>query len=145
LIIADTSGLLAYFHDAEFDHERTKAAIDASRDRFVVSPFVLAELDYLVLDRLGVDNELTILNELRSGGYELAQFDEDDIAAAMQVIEKYRDQGVGLTDASIVVLAERHQTKEILTLDHRHFGVLRPLGGGRFKLLPQLRRSAVVS
>jgi len=52
------------------------------------------------------------------------------------VVDRYRDQGVGLTDASIVVLADRHRTRSLLTLDHRHFGVLRPLDGGRFRLLP---------
>ena len=52
------------------------------------------------------------------------------------MIERYRDQAIGVADASIVVLADRYRTREVLTLDHRHFGVLRPLSGGRFKLLP---------
>ncbi len=50
--------------------------------------------------------------------------------------DAYRDQAIGVADASIVVLADRYRTKELLTLDHRHFGVLRPLTGGRFKLVP---------
>ena len=33
-------------------------------------------------------------------------------------------------------LADRYRTKRVLTLDHRHFGVVRPLSGGRFTLLP---------
>jgi predicted nucleic acid-binding protein len=33
-------------------------------------------------------------------------------------------------------LASRHPAKSILTLDRRHFSVLRPLDGGRFRLLP---------
>ena len=41
-----------------------------------------------------------------------------------------------IADASIVVLAERYSTRRILSLDHRHFDVLRPLSGGRFTLLP---------
>jgi uncharacterized protein len=52
------------------------------------------------------------------------------------VIERYRDQGIGATDTSIVVLAERYASRTLPTLDRRHFGALRPLQGGRFTLLP---------
>jgi predicted nucleic acid-binding protein len=34
------------------------------------------------------------------------------------------------------VLAQRFGTRRILTLDRRHFDVLRPLDGGRFTLVP---------
>jgi predicted nucleic acid-binding protein len=43
---------------------------------------------------------------------------------------------IGVTDASIVVLAALHRTRSVLTRDHRHFSVLRPLDGGRFRMLP---------
>jgi predicted nucleic acid-binding protein len=44
---------------------------------------------------------------------------------------------LGLTDASIVVQAARHKTTRILSLDHRHFGAVRPLtGDASFALLP---------
>jgi predicted nucleic acid-binding protein len=52
------------------------------------------------------------------------------------VIAKYRDQDIGVTDASLVVLAALYRTRTIMTLDRGHFDVLRPLGGGRFRLLP---------
>lgn len=52
------------------------------------------------------------------------------------LLEKYRDQDIGVTDASNVVLADRYHTRTILTLDRRHFDVLRPIGGGRFTVLP---------
>jgi predicted nucleic acid-binding protein len=51
-------------------------------------------------------------------------------------MERYRDQAIGLTDASLVVLADRFRTRTLLTLDHRLFDVVRPLSGGRFRLLP---------
>jgi hypothetical protein len=73
---------------------------------------------------------------LSSGAWLLADFGERDLRAAVVVIQRYRDQDVGLADASLVVLAHRYRTRTILTLDHRHFTVLRPVGGGRFTLLP---------
>ncbi len=34
------------------------------------------------------------------------------------------------------LLALFHRSRTVLTLDRRHFGGLRPLDGGRFRLLP---------
>ncbi len=73
MIIADTSGLLAALHCERAApsggcrlHRRPVA------NEFVVSPFVVAELDYLVsTTRNGVAIELTMLRELASGAYEL--------------------------------------------------------------------------
>lgn len=136
MTIADTSGLLALFNSAEPEHDVVSRLVAEIDDPLVVSPYVVAELDYLVASRVGVDAELAVLEELAGGAYELAQLDASDLERASAVIERYRDQSIGVADASIVVLADRHRTREILTLDHRHFDVLRPLSGGRFKLIP---------
>src|SRR6266567_7389952 len=53
-----------------------------------------------------------------------------------EILGRYRDLGIGLADASIVVLAERYGVLEVLTLDHRHFQALRGPGGRRFRLRP---------
>ena len=135
-MIVDTSALLAYFDSAEPDHAAVSRAIDDSDEVLVVSPYVVAELDYLVATRIGVDAELAVLHELSGGAWELADFAATDIEQAAAVIAKYRDQQIGLADASNVVLAKRYQTRTIASLDHRHFTVLRPLDGGRFALVP---------
>jgi uncharacterized protein len=136
VIIADTSGLLALFSTSEPRHRDVADSVAAEAGPLVVSPYVVAELDYLLATRFGVESELAVLDELASGAYALASFDADDLRRAAQVVERYRDQDIGVADASVVVLADRHRTKRILTLDHHHFGVVRPLSGGRFTLLP---------
>ena len=136
MIVADTSGLLALFNVREPRHEDVRKVVEKDLEPIVVSPFVVAEVDYLVATRLGVDTELRVLRELSAGAYHLAGFDEADLQSASAVVEQYRDQDIGVADASLVVLASRHRTKSILTLDRRHFSVLRPLEGGRFRLLP---------
>jgi predicted nucleic acid-binding protein len=134
--IADTSGLLALFNRTEPKHEAVARLVSRLDEPLVVPPYVVAEIDYLVATRVGVDAELAVLQELAGGAYTLAQIDADDLAQASAVITRYRDQAIGVADASIVVLADRFRTRQILTLDHRHFGVLRPLSGGRFKIVP---------
>ncbi|WP_319457346.1 MULTISPECIES: PIN domain-containing protein [unclassified Mycobacterium] len=136
-MIVDTSALLAYFNAREPDHEAVSAVIDNNDDGpLVVSPFVVAELDYLIATRIGVDAELAVLQELSSGAWDLANVEVADLELATSLIEKYRDQDVGVADASIVVLANRYRTRTVVTLDRRHFDVLRPIDGGRFSILP---------
>ena len=135
-MIVDTSALLAYFDVNEPDHDAVSRVIEGSDEALVVSPYVVAELDYLVATRVGVDAELEALRELASGAWELAGFGVPDLERAASVIKKYRDQQIGAADASNVVLADRYQTRTIATLDRRHFTVLRPIGGGRFAVVP---------
>lgn len=137
MIIADTSGLLALFNRREPAHEAVAAIVQLETEPLVVSPFVIAELAYLAGSRLGPEAELAILKELAGGAYLLPPVGEKELLAAAGVIERYKDQEIGVADASLVVLADHFRTRSILTLDRRHFDVLRPLSGGRFKLLPR--------
>jgi predicted nucleic acid-binding protein len=68
--------------------------------------------------------------------YELAGFGVNDVATAVDVVQRYHDLEIGLTDASIVVLAARYGTDRVFTLDERHFRPLRTLAGRPFRLLP---------
>jgi predicted nucleic acid-binding protein len=114
-----------------------EAAVNTSSGPFVVSPFVLAELDYLLATRRGVQAELAVLGELASGAWELPHLDAVAVAEAATSIDRYQDLAVGLADASLVLLAERYRTDLVLTLDQRHFGVLRTGTGGAFTILPR--------
>jgi predicted nucleic acid-binding protein len=58
----------------------------------------------------------------------------------VRVAERYADMGLGLADASLVVLAQRLETIDIATLGERHFRAVRPLcGGDAFRVLPRDR------
>jgi len=135
-VIVDTSALLAFFDASEPDHEAVSEVLGAA-DTLVVSPYVVAELDYLVGSRHGVDNELAVLDELTGGAWELPALDQEGLRRSREVISMYRDQEIGVADASIVVLAERYRTRRIASLDHRHFDVLRSLDGRSFDVLPR--------
>lgn len=135
MLICDTSGLLSYFDVDEPDHAAARAAVQDDNGPLVVSPLVLAELDYLLASRRGTRDELTVLGELGGGAWEIPPFGAADLRHAAQVVERYADQSIGLTDASLVVLAERYRTNRLLTLDRRHFQVVRTAAGRRFTLL----------
>lgn len=135
-LIVDSSGILAFLSRAEPAHTSARATVDADDGPFPLSPFVLTELDYLIERRLGRAAQLTFLEEVRSGVYALEPFAADDLANAIGILERFDDLGIGLADASLVVLAERYGTRRILTLDERHFRALRASDGSAFELLP---------
>jgi uncharacterized protein len=136
LILLDASGLFAALDEDEPDHQASRAALQADPGPFVVSPFVLAELDYLLLRELGVEFELSVLREVAAGGYTLALFDEAAVGEAEAVARRYADLKIGLADASLVVIAGRYRTNRILTLDERHFRALLTPAGEPFAVLP---------
>jgi predicted nucleic acid-binding protein len=136
LLVLDTSGLLAALDGTQRFHAAAREALSGHEGALLLSPFVLAELDYLLSTRVGRSAEVALLGEVGRGTYRLESFSEDDVADVAGVIERYADLGVGLADASNVVLANRHGTSDILTLDERHFRVLRGARDRPFRLLP---------
>lgn len=118
-MIVDTSGLLAFFNRRQPMHGAAVAAVEAATD-LIVSPYVVAEVDYLVATRLGTQAELAVLESMASGSWTLAEFDTEDLRQARDVVARYGDLDVGVADASQVVLAHRFRTRKILTLDQRH-------------------------
>jgi predicted nucleic acid-binding protein len=102
----------------------------------LLSPLVLAELDFLVRSRLGVEAARILADDVAAGAYALAPLSATDIADCVAIDRAYGDLGLGLADASLVVLAARAKTRSLLTLDERHFRAVRPSQGGAFRLLP---------
>ncbi len=136
MIILDTSGLLAALDASQRSHEAARRALEDAPPPWVLSPFVLAELDYLLATRVGQAAERALLAEVGRGVYRLDSLEPAEIAAAERLIGRYAELDVGLADASLVVLANRYGVRDLLTLDERHFRALRGPGGRPFRLLP---------
>lgn len=136
MILVDTSAALQLASSTAKRHADVARVIDELAGPFLLSPFVLAELDYMLGTRHGQAAQLALLGEVADGAYELAEFGRADVESAAAVIRRYADQEVGLADASIVVLAEKHQIVDVLTFDARHFRAMRGPGGRPFRLLP---------
>lgn len=136
MILLDTSGLLAAIDAAQPLHRRAAVTLGQSQGPLLLSPFVLAELDYLLGRRVGRHAQQGLLHEVAAGAYQLEPFSEADVGRAQKIIDRYADLGIGLADASIVVLAERFSCLELLTLDERHFRTVRGARDRPFRILP---------
>jgi predicted nucleic acid-binding protein len=137
MIVLDTSGLLAAIDSSQRRHESARRALESDAGPLLLSPFVLAELDYLLLTRVGVAAEVLLLDEVAEGAYHLESFGSEDVRAAKELIDRYHGLKIGIAEASVVVIAARAGTNRILTLDERHFRAIQPLRGRTFQLLPK--------
>jgi predicted nucleic acid-binding protein len=136
VIILDTSGLLAAVDASQRHHVAARRALEAAPPPWLLSPFVLAELDYLLATRVGQPAERALLAEVGRGVYRLEAFEADEVAAAERLIGRHADLELGLADASLAVLANRYGVRDLLSLDERHFRAVRGPGGRPFRLLP---------
>ena len=136
-VIGDTSGILAAL---DRSHPAHKECLDAVRtaEAVVVSPLVLAELDYMITTRFGYSAALAFLGEVERGVYEIADVGRDQVLVAKGVLDRYASLPLGLADAVNVVLADSLGTDRILTLDQRHFRAVAPITGrfAAFRLTP---------
>jgi predicted nucleic acid-binding protein len=137
--IADTSALLAVFNGKDTDH----AACVEARARvghLVISPLVLAELDYLISSRVGVDTAIAVLDHILQK-IDVKRYEVPDpsphLHTARALMGVYKSMNIGLADAMNAALAAYYRTDAVFTLDRQHFRVIRPLTGHtHFRLLP---------
>ena len=122
MITLDTSGLLALLNRRDPDHARVRAAFDDDRGPYLVPAGILAEITYMVEQRLGPRTLDLLLEDLESGAYSLDCGDAD-LPRIRALITRYADLPLGFADASVVACAERSGGR-VLTLDLRDFGVV---------------------
>ena len=136
MILLDTSGLLAALFDDQRQHEECAQVLRDAEGPLILSPFVLAETDYLIQKYAGVKAEIMFLEDVERGAYELENFRADDMRNMRIMVTRYKDLNIGITDASLIVLADRYICRDVLTLDVRHFRAMRPTTKKSFRILP---------
>jgi uncharacterized protein len=136
VIVVDTSIIVAFMNAADAHHDSVGAWLDGTSEDLATTPLIVAEVDHLIGVRGGRAAQRALRADLAAGAY-IVEWWPGAVATAVAVADQYADNGLGLTDASLVALAERLDTVDIATLDERHFRAVRPrTGGSAFRLLP---------
>jgi uncharacterized protein len=123
--------------DADDRHHRECLALLESRPGPLVVPtLVVTEAAYLISARLGTAAEVRFLADLAAGAFAVEPVDSGDWLRIAELVSRYRDLPLGTVDASVVATAERLGIVEVVTVDRRHYGVVRPSHADAFVLLP---------
>lgn len=132
--VVDTGPLYAAADLDDDDHRSSVEALQRPDLELVIPALVVAEASYLVGSRLGPRAEASFLRGLGELEVEPPTSDEWDRIA--ELVDEYADLPLGGTDASVVALAERLDASVVITLDRRHFTVVRTRDGKALDLLP---------
>lgn len=133
-ILADTSGIIALLDRSDRYHA---SAMQVVRNiNLLIPATILPEVDYLATKKLGERVAKEFLSDVVSGKLTYIAVDLDDLQHALDIMNQYKDVPLGLVDSSIVALAERYRIQKILTLDRRHFSLIKPKKIDYLELLP---------
>jgi predicted nucleic acid-binding protein len=128
--VADTSVLLAVYNRKDSHHERAVETL-ALVDRLVVSPMVLAELDYHLTTKISGKAAADTLAGLRAWAstdrLKLATIGWPILGEAERLMRTYADRdAIGMTDAVNAVLAWALPQPVVLALDRHYRNVIAP-------------------
>lgn len=135
MIIVDTGAIIAMLDRSERNH---KNVLEYLGRNLVLPVTLLAEIDYMASTQLGSHIARDFFKGLERGDLQLLEFDKLDLLHANEIMERYPNVPLGLADASVIALAERHSINDILTLDRRHFTLVKPRAKPYFNLLPEI-------
>jgi predicted nucleic acid-binding protein len=135
-LILDPGPVYAALDRGDRNHRRCRELIETATERLVIPSPILPEVDYLVSGRLGPGAFLALLADIESGAYLVLDPDPPDYRRVAELMDRYSDQDLGFVDSAIVAVAERMAEPKVVTLDRRHFAVVRPRHVDAFDLLP---------
>jgi predicted nucleic acid-binding protein len=134
--VADSGALYGLYNRRDRHHRALRAAIVQEPGAILVPAAILAEVDYLIGAKLGVKAGVDLLDDILAGAFTLEPFTLADLRRSRELIDQYSSLDIGLADAAVIAVAERVGTRRILTVDERHFRVVRAADGKPFTLLP---------
>jgi uncharacterized protein len=89
---------------------------------------VIVEVDQLARSRVGAHAARLFLAALEAGEHEISYLSPGIFRRAIEIDRRYGDLDLGLADASVMAVAERHKLP-ILTFDFEHFRATKPPRG----------------
>lgn len=135
-LILDTGPLYASLDRSDADHAACRALIESADEALVIPAPVLVEVDYWIQQRLHAGALVALLADIESGAYQVADLEAPDYTRVRELCDRYADADIGLVDAAVLAIVERMNEPKLATLDHRHFGLLRPRHRESIRLLP---------
>ena len=131
-ILVDTGPLVALFDASEQAHTAVVQALAnlTHTDRLFTSLAVITEVTHL-LD-FSVRKQLEFLQWVELGALTIEPITPRDFPALRTLIQRYANLPMDFADATLVLLAERLGSQQVLTLDRRDFTVYRTAAGHAF-------------
>jgi len=136
-LIIDTGPLYALLDRSDRSHQQSRRLLEAFPERLIVPSPVLVEVDLLVSSRMRRPAFEALLEDILGGRFRVEDLTLEDYSRARDLCAQYADSDIGFVDAAVLAIVERLGEPKLATLDHRHFGMMRPRHVDALILLPE--------
>lgn len=136
-LILDTGPLYASLDRDDADHPACRRLIEQSTEALVVPAPVLVEVDYWIHARMHAGVLLALLDDVADGAYQIVDPAPSDYRRVRELCDRHADADIGFVDACVFAIVERLGEEKLVTLDRRHFQLLRPRHVDALRLLPE--------
>lgn len=134
MILVDAGPLVALADRADAHHAACVKALRGMREPLATVWPAVVEAVYLVQRWPKAQSEM--LSHVESGALRILLLGREDMPRVRALMHKYQDLPMDLADAALVRVAERERLRTVFTIDRRDFSVYRPLGLGKFRIVP---------
>ena len=136
-LLLDTGALISLLDRSQSRHADCVAFFKRWRGPVVSTEAVLTEATHL-LGRVPGGPQ-ACCDFFLDGGAVLVPSSPASLRRCRELIHGYRDLPMDFADATLVVLAEELNTRNVFTTDRRDFGTYRIAGKAKFRIKPELR------
>lgn len=130
-ILVDTGPLVALLLKRDPNHRETALWITSNVHRLITTWPVITEACHF----LELPGKLALFNMIERGAMIVSEIATADVTTFASVMRTYADRDVDLADASLVLLAERSGTRDIITIDRKDFSTFRLSRNRTFNIL----------
>jgi predicted nucleic acid-binding protein len=117
--LIDAGPIIALFNKNDKYHEKIKEFLKNYKGLLLSTWPVVTEVSHM-LD-FNVQTQIDFLTWINLGGVVIENIDNEDISRIIELSRKYSDVTMDLADASLVVLSEKKNIKEIITIDSDYY------------------------
>jgi predicted nucleic acid-binding protein len=125
MVIVDTGFWLALANRNDSYHSQAIKVLANVKEPLITTCSVVTETCYLLLTTMGNHAQVSFINNLSLGVFTVFDLQPHHGKRICELMEKYADLPMVLTDASLVVLAENLGHGRILSIDFRDFNTYR--------------------
>src|SRR3990172_4728091 len=136
-LILDTGVVYAARDRRDDAHAACRQLIEDTDERLVIPAATLPEIDYLLTMRAHPSAVTDLLQDIVDEAYAIEDLTIDDFQRVCDLCARYSDSDIGFVDAAVLAIIERLGEDKLATLDHRHFGMMRPRHVEALRLLPE--------
>ncbi len=129
MILVDTGPCVALFDPQDGQHQRCREALESIREPLLTTVPVLTEAFHMLSP--GSYGSHRLREFIARGGLSVWFMDGAALQRALALMEQYADHPMDLADASLIVAAEKLNTRKIFTIDRRDFAAYRVRRGHR--------------